>query len=146
MSALVLPSRVKTSGQCIQDAWEATNLHLPSCAHALYRISARQAVIVCAGVWSGKLLTQVLGTPVWSQLLQPRRGHLLELQPPKGMPVLQHGVMELSYTQHYVTNQEVANLPATKPVTRDPDHPSSQAADITFTATTSASGTLLIGQ
>ena len=37
----------------------------------------------------------------WADAVAPRRGHLLELQPPPAMPPLTRGVMEAAYTKHY---------------------------------------------
>lgn len=55
--------------------------------------------MVAAGVWSGELLSQATGEAAWAKALQPRRGHLLELPRPKGMPVVKRGMMEMSYTK-----------------------------------------------
>jgi glycine/D-amino acid oxidase-like deaminating enzyme len=54
-------------------------------------VRARRGVVVAAGVWSGQLLADATGQQGWRQLLQPRRGHLLEMQPPAGMPPLHTG-------------------------------------------------------
>lgn len=62
------------------------------------RVTARQ-VVVAAGAWSGKLLGRITGNAAWQEVFEPRRGHLLELRPPAGMPPVRHGVMEMSYTQ-----------------------------------------------
>uniref|UniRef100_A0A383V6D9 FAD-dependent oxidoreductase domain-containing protein 1 n=1 Tax=Tetradesmus obliquus TaxID=3088 RepID=A0A383V6D9_TETOB len=104
------------------------------------RVRARQGVVVAAGVWSGQLLAAATGQQGWQQLLQPRRGHLLEMQPPAGMPRIHTGMMELSYTQHYSSSSEQSHGTAA-----GNSSSSSKAVHITFTATTSASGTLLIG-
>jgi hypothetical protein len=48
-------------------------------------------VVVAAGVWSGQLLADATGQQGWQQLLQPRRGHLLEMLPPAGMPAIHTG-------------------------------------------------------
>lgn len=55
--------------------------------------------MLCAGVWSGQMLTDATGVAGWKGLLQPRRGHLLEVKPPAGMPHVKHGMMEMSYTK-----------------------------------------------
>jgi hypothetical protein len=55
------------------------------------RLRARRGVVVAAGVWSGQLLSAATGQPAWQQLLQPRRGHLLEMLLPEGMPPLRTG-------------------------------------------------------
>ena len=115
----------------------------------------RLGTVVAAGVWSGGLLSSVTGQPRWAELLQPRRGHLLEVPRPDGMPLITRGMMEMSYTKHYSKvdvppRSSDGSLPphedlssvrrsgAIADVTSDP-------VDITFTATTSASGSLLIG-
>jgi glycine/D-amino acid oxidase-like deaminating enzyme len=93
--------------------------------------------VVAAGVWSGQLLADATGQPAWQQLLQPRRGHLLEMQPPTGMPPVHTGMMELSYTAHYSSSSSPGHAQAAG---------GGGGVDITFTATTSAAGTLLIGE
>ncbi|KAG2496417.1 hypothetical protein HYH03_005643 [Edaphochlamys debaryana] len=99
------------------------------------RVTARHALVMAAGVWSGALLSGATGEPGWAALLQPRRGHLLELPQPAHMPRVAHGMMEMSYTKHYATggSAKAGGQQGAEPV------------DITFTATTSASGSLLIG-
>ena len=63
-------------------------------------MEARQGVVLAAGAWTGQLLDAALAVqPTWGPLFRPRKGHLLELQPPAGMPRLQHGLMEISYTE-----------------------------------------------
>ncbi|WIA14156.1 hypothetical protein OEZ85_002698 [Tetradesmus obliquus] len=108
------------------------------------RVRARQGVVVAAGVWSGQLLAAATGQQGWQQLLQPRRGHLLEMQPPAGMPRIHTGMMELSYTQHYSSSSEQSHGTAAGNSSSSSSS-SNEAVDITFTATTSASGSLLIG-
>ncbi|GIL53568.1 hypothetical protein Vafri_9144 [Volvox africanus] len=110
---------------------------------ALYcRIHARHALVLSAGVWTGDLLSAATGTPAWSHLLQPRRGHLLEMPRPEGMPPVTHGIMEVSYTKHYTA----ASTPPPPPsAAATAASSSAEPADITFTATTSANGNLLIG-
>jgi hypothetical protein len=58
------------------------------------------------------------------------------------------GMMELSYTQHYSTGSEQQHGAAAghSSSSNDPAAAAAAAVDITFTATTSASGTLLIGE
>lgn len=92
-------------------------------------IKARRGVVIAAGAWTGPFLAEQLGNPAWKELVQPRRGHLLEVPRPEAMPVLKHGLMEMGYTKHYAGSAST----------------SSSAADVTFTATTSISGSLLIG-
>ncbi|GIL53567.1 hypothetical protein Vafri_9144 [Volvox africanus] len=106
------------------------------------RIHARHALVLSAGVWTGDLLSAATGTPAWSHLLQPRRGHLLEMPRPEGMPPVTHGIMEVSYTKHYTA----ASTPPPPPsAAATAASSSAEPADITFTATTSANGNLLIG-
>jgi len=104
-------------------------------------IEPRLGACVTAGVWSGELLSQATGHPGWAKLLQPRRGHLLELRPPAGMPAIKHGVMEMSYTKHYSASSGHGTAAAAAAAAA----PASDPVDITFTVTTSASGTLLLG-
>lgn len=95
-------------------------------------LGASRGVIVAAGVWSGEILSQSLGNDKWKGLLQPRRGHLIEIDRPKGMPILHRGVMEVKYSKHY--SQESSSSSS-----------AGNEVDITFTATQSASGSLLVG-
>jgi hypothetical protein len=131
------------------------------------RVRARRGLVVAAGVWSGHLLAGASGDERWRSLLAPRRGHLLELARPEGMPPVQRGIMELSYTRHYAAAAagpcpEEAALAVAQalagPAEALTDLFGGRAggsggsdggagrADITFTATTSATGTLLIGK
>jgi hypothetical protein len=55
-------------------------------------------------------------------------------------------MMELSYTQHYSTSSEQQHGPAAGHTSSSSGSDATAAVDITFTATTSASGTLLIGE
>jgi len=64
----------------------------------LCRIVASSGVVIAAGAWSGPLLAESLGEEVWRTALQPRKGHLLEIQPPNGQPGIRHGLMEMGYT------------------------------------------------
>lgn len=43
--------------------------------------------------------TEATGQPRWAEQLQPRRGHLLELDAPEDMAQLSRGVMEMAYTK-----------------------------------------------
>ncbi|KXZ41516.1 hypothetical protein GPECTOR_420g277 [Gonium pectorale] len=109
------------------------------------RVTARRALVLSAGVWTGGLLATATRDPRWGSLLQPRRGHLLEMPAPSGMPPVSHGMMEMSYTKaggapHYATATTPHSSRAGPSAERE-----AEAVDITFTATTSASGSLLIG-
>lgn len=55
------------------------------------------------------------------------------------------GMMELSYTQHYSSSSEQSHGTAAGNSSSSSSS-SNEAVDITFTATTSASGSLLIGE
>lgn len=110
-------------------------------------------------MWTGPLLATALNRPAWSALLQPRRGHLLELPPPPGMPTLNHGVMEMSYTKHYSSGGSgggghgqgpgaaagAAGAVGIAGGVAAAGTGGSEDVDITFTATASQSGSLLIG-
>ena len=56
-------------------------------------------MVLAAGAWSGHMLSTATGDDTWQEVFKPRRGHLLELQLPAGMPPLRHGLMEMGYTQ-----------------------------------------------
>lgn len=93
------------------------------------------AVVICAGSWSGQLLSQWLegeAAEVWSNAIVPRRGHLLVMRKADAHNTsqrsLRHGIMESSYTKHYSFNSPAKQY------------------DITFTATENAiDNSLLIG-
>jgi glycine/D-amino acid oxidase-like deaminating enzyme len=116
-------------------------------------IMARRGVVITAGAWSGEFIARELAAPAWKDALKPRRGHLLELSPPSGMAPLQRGLMEVGYTAHYSPGGKAAAAAAaaspshTSAVSSSSASSSSSAAaaDITFTATTSGNGTLLVG-
>ncbi|DBA78931.1 hypothetical protein WJX77_006610 [Trebouxia sp. C0004] len=93
------------------------------------QLVTRKGVIVAAGAWSGHLLSTATGDDRWREVFKPRRGHLLELQLPAGMPPLRHGLMEMGYTQHLHKSGPLEDT----------------GTDIAFTATPSTSGTCLVG-
>ena len=92
------------------------------------------AVIVCAGAWSGQLLSSWLtdgSRELWKDTIVPRRGHLLVMKTSDTQNAahrnLRYGIMESSYTKHY------SSSPA-------------KQYDITFTATENTiNNTLMIG-
>ncbi|MEW5314340.1 MAG: hypothetical protein WDW38_005848 [Sanguina aurantia] len=130
-----------------------------------HRIVGRCGLMVAAGVWSAQILADATAETGWAGMLQPRRGHLLELlQPPAGMPVIKHGIMEMAYTKHYsdahargsTRTPEAQSSSSSSSSSSSTTHTTSQPTsapllgltseiDITFTATTSATGSLLIG-
>lgn len=56
--------------------------------------------MICSGSWSGSLLAAALDDARWQDVLQPRKGHLLEVSPLEGSPcVLKNGLMEIGYAQ-----------------------------------------------
>ena len=63
-------------------------------------------MVLAAGAWSGSLLGSTTGDARWHEVFKPRRGHLLELDPPPGMAPLRHGLMEMGYTQVGCTPQK----------------------------------------
>jgi hypothetical protein len=84
-------------------------------------------------VWSGELLAAATADNSWLATFAPRRGHLLVVDRPTGMPVLKTGMMEVAYTKYYGGQ---SGMPGTD----------SDAFDIIFTATTSKNGQLLVGE
>jgi len=76
-------------------------------------------------------------------VLKPRKGHLVVMDRPPGMPSLSAGMMEMSYTKHYAASTHTSMSSSASSSTSDLN-PSSPI-DITFTATMSAVGSLLIG-
>lgn len=152
--------------------------------HGACRVRARLGVVVALGAWSGAFLAQQLADVRWAGAFRPRRGLLLEMPTPPGMPAVSHGLMEVSYTSHYsptagssgtgsavsssssssffpltyeaVAERQAAALVASKAGAAPAAAAEGTAAeakeaheedgvDITFTATTSASGSLLVG-
>jgi glycine/D-amino acid oxidase-like deaminating enzyme len=101
----------------------------------LRTIMAGAGVVMASGAWGGTFLAQHMNKTQWLSALLPRRGLLLEMPRPPSMPEIHRGLMEVGYTQHYnaENRSKVAN------------EKTNTAAEITFTATTSASGSLLIG-
>jgi glycine/D-amino acid oxidase-like deaminating enzyme len=99
-------------------------------------VAARRGVVLASGAWAGEFLSRELGEAGWGTALRPRKGHLLEMAPPPGMPRLGRGLMEMGYTKHYAAaaNNQSAAAAAAPP-----------GPDITFTATRAASGSLLVG-
>ncbi|KAL4431222.1 hypothetical protein ABPG75_006478 [Micractinium tetrahymenae] len=105
------------------------------------RVRARRSIVVALGAWSGAFLADQLADVRWAGAFRPRRGLLLEMTAPAGMPAVSHGLMEVSYTSHY-SRQAIAGG---KGAQGKGDGDSEEGIDITFTATTSASGSLLVG-
>jgi len=89
------------------------------------------AVVVCAGAWTGQLLSLWLGDRcrgLWRDAIVPRRGHLLVMKTSSKNRTLNHGIMEYKYTKHYSSSRPAKDY------------------DITFTATENVmNNTLLIG-
>ena len=61
----------------------------PACS-----VHAAHGVVVTLGAWSGGFLAQQLGDARWEGAFRPRRGLLLEMPRPQGMPAVRHGLME----------------------------------------------------
>ncbi len=55
---------------------------------------------MAAGAWSGEFLSQQLGgSEMWATAVRPRKGLLLEMPRPDGMPEISRGLMEMGYTK-----------------------------------------------
>lgn len=65
------------------------------------RVRASRGIVVALGAWSGAFLARQLADVRWAGAFRPRRGLLLEMPAPEGMPAVSHGLMEVSYTSHY---------------------------------------------
>jgi glycine/D-amino acid oxidase-like deaminating enzyme len=103
------------------------------------KVTVSKGIVVAAGAWTGAWLASALDNPLWEGTIVPRRGLLLELDMPAGMPPIKHGMMEVSYTKHYTKpGRDSGKIGAV--CSDDEDE-----LDITFTATRSASGKLLVG-
>ncbi|PRW59188.1 FAD-dependent oxidoreductase domain-containing 1 [Chlorella sorokiniana] len=96
-------------------------------------VRAAHGVVVTLGAWSGIFLAQQLSDARWEGAFKPRRGLLLEMPRPDGMPAVRHGLMEMGYTAHYAHSSSSGQPTA------------DGGLDITFTTTTSAASTLLVG-
>lgn len=62
-------------------------------------MQAGRGIVVALGAWSGTFLAEQLADVRWAAAFRPRRGLLLEMPRPAGMPPLGHGLMELGYTR-----------------------------------------------
>lgn len=60
---------------------------------------AGRGVVVALGSWSGAFLADQMADVRWAAAFRPRRGLLLEMPRPGGMPPVAHGMMECGYTQ-----------------------------------------------
>ncbi|PRW45110.1 glycine oxidase isoform X1 isoform A [Chlorella sorokiniana] len=130
------------------------------------RVHAGRGVVVTLGAWSGAFLADQMADVRWAAAFRPRRGLLLEMPRPGSMPPVQHGMMELGYTQHYsqagsagaFTAYQTAQPGAaagggaaaaaggaTVAAAEAGSGKQGEGVDITFTATTSKSGSLLVG-
>lgn len=62
-------------------------------------VHAPRGVVLAAGAWSGDFLAGQLGKAAWGAAFRPRKGLLLELPRPEGMPPVNRGMMEVGYTK-----------------------------------------------
>ena len=88
-------------------------------------VKTKLGIIVALGAWTGPFLARCLSDNVFLDIIKPRRGHLLEIYD-SGVS-LRYGLMEMGYTKHYSSENDATSL------------------DITFTATQSIHGSILIG-
>ncbi|PSC67997.1 FAD-dependent oxidoreductase [Micractinium conductrix] len=112
------------------------------------RIAATRGVVVALGAWTGGFLAAQLPESAahWEGAFRPRRGLLLEMPRPADMPQVEHGLMEMGYSKHYSSSTALSgSSSSTSSSSSTTTSESGDPADITFTATTSASGTLLVG-
>jgi hypothetical protein len=119
-------------------------------------VAADQGVLVALGAWTGQFLSQQGLAASWQDAFKARRGLLLEMPRPAGMAPVRHGLMEVGYTSHYTMARDSTSGSSSSSGSRssggsngDSGASSGSGAlkelDITFTATTSAAGSLLIG-
>lgn len=94
------------------------------------------------GAASGKLVADSFYDRLYHSLITPLWGHLVEVPYPEGSQRLNHGVMHSSYARHYKRHPDcsILTLEAQAAASREP-----VTCDISFTATTSTNGTLLLG-
>lgn len=89
-------------------------------------------VIVAAGAWSAEVMASLWRGQGGTTVVlpgRPRRGHLLVIPAPVGMPPLQRGVMESEYTAHYTEENGT----------------DSEREPVVFTATRGGLGEILVG-
>lgn len=107
------------------------------------RLTAGRGVVLAAGAWTGRLLAAALAAEdpdaaaFWAAELEPRRGLLLDAPWPAALPHLRAGVMEAGYAKHYAAAAPAGPDGRARPGPRD--------VDISFTATRSQDGRLLLG-
>lgn len=138
----------------------------PRRARRCWQPRCRRGVVVALGAASGTLMLNSFADAMYGDLFLPRLGHLLELDYPAGVTPLRHGLMEASYAAHCsapargaagsgaangVASPDALDVVAQGAAQAAQDAPQApgsglQAApSVTFTATTSAAGKLLIG-
>uniref|UniRef100_A0A1D2A4F4 FAD-dependent oxidoreductase domain-containing protein 1 n=1 Tax=Auxenochlorella protothecoides TaxID=3075 RepID=A0A1D2A4F4_AUXPR len=110
-----------------------------------------KGVVLAAGAWSGALLEASWpdAWAAWAGELAPRRGLLLDLPWPRGLPTLHTGTMEMEYARHYLP-RPAATLGTPFPQAGGAGaaadrNLASPAVSISFTATRGAAGRLLLG-
>jgi hypothetical protein len=92
----------------------------------------RRGVVIAMGCASGQIVYTSVRDALYRDIIQPRCGFLVETPYLPGMQRLRHGIMEAAYTKHYAKDDSCE---------ADGNHD----LDITFTASSGPSGTLLVG-
>ena len=130
-------------------------------------------MVLALGWQAARLIHTTFQDMYYKDLIEPRLGHLIECPYPAVATPLRHGLMEASYTAHYslaksmadaqsggdVQNGDVSGTRGAEAVSQllsrsgpgegdgsVAEEGAASVQDITFTATTSAQGTLLLGE
>ena len=108
------------------------------------RRARRKGIVVAMGAASGDLVARSFYDRLYSVLFTRRWGHLVEMPYPAGAEQLRHGLMDAAYTKHYASAADCTIPSAAEGAAAAAVPP--PPPDITFTATTSATGSLLVGE
>lgn len=123
------------------EATAAARRHAPS-AHLTQHAACRKGAVIAMGCASAQLMVDSFYDRYYLELLRTRWGMLLEVPYPDGTPPLRHGTMDVSLMGRAVAaapEDEAALAPP--PVRSVPEG----LDDVSFTACTSSSGSLLLG-
>eukprot|EP00892_Ulva_mutabilis_P007186 jgi/Ulvmu1/483/UM001_0491.1 len=101
-------------------------------------VRAAKGAVIAMGCASAQVIADSFYDQMYSQLLRKRWGLLLELPYPDGVAPLRHGTMDVSYMGHYAAEAPAAQHSTTSPLPEG-------VQDVTFTASTSTDGMLLLG-
>eukprot|EP00892_Ulva_mutabilis_P007197 jgi/Ulvmu1/484/UM001_0492.1 len=105
-------------------------------------VRTMKGAVVAMGCASAQVMVDSFYDQMYSQLLRKRWGLLLELPYPDGVAPLRHGTMDVSYLGRTAVSAAAAARPPPAPTVQSlPDG----VEDVSFTASTSTTGALLLG-